>query len=113
MYNDFQQSFIDLKTTIEQRQFEKLSNFSLGVPERFNWMRDVFSSIIVKANAHRNLLELVTDEDATSFTLTYEEALEKCNQLLNFLRNQGVQQGDRVFIMCGLHEGLWLSYLAA
>ena len=67
----------------------------------------------MKTNADRNLLELIADEPSESATLTYQQAVEKCNQLLNFLRKQGVQKGDRVFIMCGLHEGLWISYLAA
>lgn len=85
----------------------------LPIAEAFNWVRDVFEPLVVKENATCNLLELVTDESPEPATLTYQQAVEKCNQLLNFLRSQGVQQGDRVFILCGLLEGLWLSYLAA
>jgi len=59
------------------------------------------------------MIELVTDNPSKAITVTYKQGSEKCNQLLNFLRKQNVQQGDDVFIMCGLNEGLWISYLAA
>ena len=113
MLTDFQSDFLDLTTIIEQRQYDKLAAFRLRVPDQFNWVRDIFEPLIVAGNAERDLLELVSDEDRIPVTSTYGEALAKCNQLLNFLRAQGVQQRDRMFIMCGLHEGLWTSYLAA
>ena len=65
------------------------------------------------AHSERNMLELVTDDSSQSETITYRQGLEYCNQLLLFFRKHGVQQGDRVFIMCGLNKGLWISYLAA
>jgi len=113
MLTDFQSDFLDLTTIIEQRQYDKLAAFRLRVPGQFNWVRDVFEPLIAASNTERNLLELVNDEDRIPVTSTYTEGLAKCNQLLNFLRAQGVQQRDRMFIMCGLHEGLWTSYLAA
>jgi acyl-coenzyme A synthetase/AMP-(fatty) acid ligase len=75
--------------------------------------RVVFEPLIVHAHGDRNMLELVTDDPSEALTLTYKQGSEKCNQLLNLLRKQGVQQGDDVFIMCGLNEGLWISYLSA
>jgi acetyl-CoA synthetase len=113
MPGNFQQNFIQLKTIIDQRQYHKLAKFSLEVPDRFNWMRDVFEPSLADMNTEHNMLELLADEADTPITLTYHEGLEKCNQLLNFLRAQGLRQGDRLFIMCGLHAGLWSSYLAA
>jgi acyl-coenzyme A synthetase/AMP-(fatty) acid ligase len=113
MLTDFQRNFLDLTTIIEQRQYATLATFRLIVPDQFNWVRDVFEPFIVATNGERNLLQLVNDEDQIPVTLTYCQALEKCDQLLNFLRSKGVQQKDRMFIMCGLHEGLWTSYLAA
>ena len=113
MLTNFQSDFLDLATIIEQRQYDKLAAFRLRVPGQFNWVRDVFEPLIAASNTERNLLELVNDEDRIPVTSTYTEGLAKCNQLLNFLRAQGVQQRDRMFIMCGLHEGLWTSYLAS
>jgi len=113
MLTDFQSNLLDLTTIIERRQYHKLANFQLEVPDQFNWIRDVFEPLIVARNAGRKLLELINDEDHIPVTSTYAEGLTKCNRLLNFLRAQGVQQRDRMFIMCGLHEALWTSYLAA
>src|SRR5690349_833361 len=113
MLTNFQKDFLDLRSIIEQRRYDELINFSLDVPGQFNWVRDVFEPLIVKANQDRNMLELVNDDLPTPAVLTYKEVLEKCNQLLNFLRSKGIQQGNRVFTMCGLHEGLWISYLAS
>ena len=108
---NFTDSLMELMSIIEQREYGKLSAFALDVPEKFNWVRDVFEPIIVNRNAGGTMLEIVTAEGQVS-TMTYREGLTKCNQLLNLLRRQKVQQGDSVFIMCGLQESLWITYLA-
>ncbi len=108
---DFTDKLTELMRIIEQREFDKLAAFNLAVPEKFNWVRDVFEPIVVNRNAGRDMLEMVTAEGQMS-TLTYGQGLTKCNRLLNLLRRQNVRQGDSVFIMCGLHEGLWITYLA-
>ena len=113
MLTTFQNAFIELKAIIEERKYDILSNFSLDVPTGFNWVRDVFEPLIVEKNADRIMLELVSDEPIEPALLTYQEGLQKCNQLLNLLRAKGVKQGDRVFTMCGLDPGLWISYLTA
>jgi acetyl-CoA synthetase len=113
MLNKLQKNFTELTSIIEQGEYNKLSGSSIEVPGKFNWVRDVFEPLIVNAHADRNMLELVTDDPSEAVTLTYKQASEKCNQLLIFLRKQGVKQGDDIFIMCGLNEGLWISYLSA
>jgi acyl-coenzyme A synthetase/AMP-(fatty) acid ligase len=104
--------FTEIQKIIENRQYDKLSPASIKLPDQFNWVRDVFEPLIAEPNANINMLELLSDDSPKPVTLTYGEATERCNQLLNFLRKRIVQQGDRVFIMCGLHEGLWISYLS-
>src|ERR1700733_12635657 len=111
MSADFIDKLTELLAIIEQREYDKLAAFALDVPEKFNWVRDVFEPLIVNRNAGRNMLEIVSAEGEMS-TLTYRQGLIKCNRLLNLLRRQNVRQGDSVFIMCGLHEGLWITYLA-
>jgi len=108
---DFSDNLMELMSIVEQRDYGKLSAFALDVPEKFNWARDVFELVIVNRHAGRTMLEMVTSQGQIS-TMTYNEALIKCNRLLNLLRRQNVQQGDSVFIMCGLQEGLWITYLA-
>ncbi|HEY5967089.1 MAG TPA: AMP-binding protein, partial [Chitinophagaceae bacterium] len=113
MLNQFQKIFTRLTTIIEKGEYDQLTELSIEVPDKFNWVRDVFEPLIVLTHANRNMIEVVTDKPSEAMTITYKQGAEKCNQLLNFLRKQNVQQGDDIFIMCGLNEGLWISYLAA
>ena len=113
MLSKFQKTFTELTSIIEHSEYNKLAECSIDVPDKFNWVSDVFESLIVSKHADRNMLELVTDNPSEPATITYKRGSEKCNQLLNFLRKQNVQQGDDIFIMCGLNEGLWISYLSA
>ena len=113
MLNQFQKHFSEIISIIEQKEYNKLNELSIEVPEKFNWIRDVFEPLIVQPHADRNMIELATENKSKAITITYKQGAEKCNQLLNFLRKQNVQQGDDIFIMCGLNEGLWISYLAA
>ena len=113
MPDQFQEEFLNITNIIKKGEYEKLVQRSFDVPGKFNWVRDVFEPLIVLADADRNMLEIVTDDPSKTKTITYKQGLEKCNQLLMFLRGQGVQQGDCVFIMSGLNEGLWISYLSA
>ena len=113
MIDKFQKNVSELRSIIEHGEYTKLSECTIEVPDKFNWIRDVFEPLIVQAHADRNMIELVTDNPSEAITITYKQGSEKCNQLLNFLRKQNVQQGDDIFIMCGLNEGLWISYLSA
>jgi acyl-coenzyme A synthetase/AMP-(fatty) acid ligase len=108
---DFIDNIKKLLALVEQREYDKLNAFALEAPAKFNWVRDVFEPLIVNRDAGQKMLEMVSAEGEVG-TLTYGQGLEKCNQLLNLLRGHGVRQGDSVFIMCGLHEGLWITYLA-
>ncbi len=112
MPDDFFNSMAELLDIIERREYWKLSQVTIDVPMKFNWVRDVFEPLVVARNADRNMLEFVAD-DRPPITLTYKEGIVKCNQLLNFLRKQKVHKGDSVFIICGLHPDLWTSYLTA
>jgi len=113
MLNQFQKIFTGLTAIIEKGEYDKLTEVSIDVPDKFNWARDVFEPLIVQSHANRNMIEVVTENPLEVTTITYKQGSEKCNQLLNFLRKQDVQPGDDIFIMCGLNEGLWISYLAA
>ncbi|CAN5580960.1 hypothetical protein BH10BAC2_BH10BAC2_10710 [soil metagenome] len=99
----------DIIDAIASGNYDAIPN--LSVPEKFNWVGDVFEPVHVTEHPDRNMLELATD-DGSIATYTYKEASDKSNQLLNFLRRNGIQKGDTVFVMCGLHKGLWLSYLS-
>ena len=99
----------DIVHAITHRQYDTIPSFI--VPEKFNWVRDVFEPLHVTEHPERNMLELVQD-DGSIRSLTYKQASDKSNQLLNFLRGKDVQKNDTIFVMCGLHTGLWISYLS-
>ena len=113
MLSKLQKILTELTSIIQRGEYNKLSECTIEVPNKFNWVRDIFEPLIIPAHGGRNMLELVADDPSEALALTYHQASEKCNQLLNLLRKQSVQQGDDVFIMCGLNEGLWISYLTA
>ena len=112
MSDHFLKSMSGLLAAIEHREYEKLSHAVINIPIKFNWVRDVFEPLIVTQHAHHNMLEFVTAEKQLS-SVTYGQGIIKCNQLLNFLRRQNVQKGNSIFVMCGLNEGLWITYLSA
>ncbi|MBS1690418.1 MAG: hypothetical protein JSS96_16930, partial [Bacteroidetes bacterium] len=106
----FPELFTAITNAITSRQYEQLQSLDYSIPEKFNWVRDVFEAVHVKNAPDHTMLELLA-EDRSLSKLSYKNALRQSNQLLNYLRKGGVQQGDTVFVMCGLHKGLWLSYL--
>jgi acetyl-CoA synthetase len=112
MLKEFQQAFTGLISIIEKKEYDQLSYHMINVPEKFNWVRDVFEPLIVNKHGNRSMLELVSDDHSIT-TLSYKQASIKCDQLLNLFRKHDVQAGDSIFIMCGLIEGLWISYLSA
>ena len=77
----FSNSISEILSIIERREYEKLRSQSLEVPGKFNWIRDVFEPLIVAPNAELSMLELVTEE-GRSDTVSYQEGMLKCNQLL-------------------------------
>lgn len=92
MSDHFFEGLGDLLAVIEHREYEKLSQAVINIPIKFNWVRDVFEPLIVSRHAHHNMLEFVTAERQLG-SVTYEQGIIKCNQLLNFLRRQNVQKG--------------------
>lgn len=113
MNSNIQNSFIKCMNAIQHNQSDELRAIPFDVPANFNWVRDVFEPLVVHTNAASNMLELLTDDSPELITISYRQGMERCNQLVNWLRQKGLKQGDRIFIMCGLHEGLWITYLAA
>jgi acetyl-CoA synthetase len=107
----FSEDFLTIIDAISVQDYEKLRTLSYEAPEYFNWTRNVFEAIHANVYPDAVALELVT-EGGESELLTYGEAVARCNQLLNYLRSRGLRQGDRVFVMCGLHADLWVTYLA-
>ena len=44
MLNKFQNTITELISIIEQNEYNKLNTSSIEVPDKFNWVRDVFEA---------------------------------------------------------------------
>jgi len=107
----FQETFKKIINSIAAYDYEALQKLSYEVPEHFNWTRDIFEGIHTTEHPDKSALILVP-EGGTPVSLTYSEATRRCNQMLNYFRSKGLKPGTTIFVMCGLHVDLWITYLA-
>ncbi len=107
----FQDTFKKIISSIASYDHTSLGQLSCEVPPHFNWTRDIFESIHTAAHPDKKALILVSDTGSSS-SLTYGEATRRCNMLLNYFRSMGLKPGATIFVMCGLHTDLWITYLA-
>ena len=84
--------------------------FAWPRPERFNWALDWFD-VIAEGNAGTALH--IVEEDGRETTVSYGEMSVRSGQVANWLRAQGVRAGDRVVVMLGNQQELWMIALAA
>ncbi|MEV6548965.1 AMP-binding protein [Streptomyces sp. NPDC051597] len=84
--------------------------FTWPRPERFNWALDWFD-VIAEGNAATALH--IVEEDGSETTLSYAEMSLRSDQVANWLRDRGVRAGDRVLVMLGNQQELWMTALAA
>ncbi len=103
-------TFKQITEIISNKDFEQLSHIKIDKPEYFNWVSEIFEGIHVK-NAPEKTALLWTDGEGT-VSYSYSQMSENCNQLLNFLRNKGVQQGDIVLTQLMLQPISWAATLA-
>ncbi|WDP92514.1 MAG: AMP-binding protein [Desulfobacter sp.] len=93
-----------------QKFFEKLNKSEL--PETFNWAAEIFEGIHVKERGDQTALiwtDLDTDEEAQ---YTYTELAENGNRLLNYLRSQGVEQGNNLYMLTPIVPQTWFATFA-
>ena len=77
----------------------------------FNWALDWFD-VLAAEIADRPALRIV-EEDGSEETLSFAEMSERSAQVANWLRERGVQRGDRMIVMLGNQVELWETILAA
>ncbi|MBS0551971.1 MAG: AMP-binding protein, partial [Proteobacteria bacterium] len=78
--------------------------------EHFNWALDYFDAMA--RNNDAPALWLV-EQDGSDARLSFAELSARSSQVANWLREQGVQRGDRILIMLGNEVPLWETMLAA
>jgi acyl-coenzyme A synthetase/AMP-(fatty) acid ligase len=78
--------------------FRLRREYELGVPERFNFVRDVVDAWVARAPDKPALLAVSNDgEQARS--LTFGELSTLAGRVARMLADRGVKRGDRVFVM--------------
>jgi len=102
--------FNKVRTAISDNQLEAIANLQLDKPLHFNWVEEIFYELNVKAFPESTALiwRYKSQERYFSFLEIYEQA----NQLLNFMRRHGCQQGDRIYSFLPLIPANWTSFLA-
>lgn len=97
-----QQNRIDYEAAVKGFQWPRLSNF--------NWAIDYFDRMAEK-NLKTGLC--IVEEDGQETKLSFSEISRRSSQLANWLHCNGVAKGDRILLMLGNQEELWLSMLAS
>jgi len=85
-------------------------DFSWPELTEFNWALDWFDEY-ARSNLEPALW--VVEESGEETKLSYAELSARSNQLANWLRQQGVQRGDRMLLMLPNQPALWETMLAA
>ncbi|WP_407481716.1 acyl-CoA synthetase [Elizabethkingia meningoseptica] len=104
------ETFLQVKKRIEEEDFNALHEIKYTKPATFNWVKEIFEAIHIKERAEKTAL-LWTDGLQTK-EYSFQTLSNECNQLLNFLRNKGIQQHDVVLTQMMLEPVTWTSILS-
>ncbi|MEG0188898.1 MAG: AMP-binding protein, partial [Algoriella sp.] len=89
----------------------KLNEIKIFKPEKFNWVRDIFEPHNVVKLGHQKGLIWKYNQQKEEYT--FNDLSNKYNQFLNYLRNNGIETGDKMFSQVPLLPITWIGYLAA
>jgi acyl-coenzyme A synthetase/AMP-(fatty) acid ligase len=103
--------FQQIRSDIAQQQFDKLATYPLTKPQYFNWVKDIFYDMNVKANPNGKALIWRYNDQEKHYT--FKGIYQETNQFLNFLRKQGIVKGNRIYTQLPLAPANWISTLAA
>ncbi|SBV05483.1 acetyl-CoA synthetase [Streptomyces sp. Ncost-T6T-1] len=78
--------------------------------DHFNWALDWFD--VIAENNDRTALHIV-EEDGRRTEVSFSAMSERSDRAANWLRAQGVREGDRILVMLGNQVELWETALAA
>ncbi|HYB29513.1 MAG TPA: AMP-binding protein [Solirubrobacteraceae bacterium] len=79
--------------------------------QAFNWALDWFDAVASRVGDRPALW--IVEEDGSEVRRSFAELSSRSNQVANWLREHGVQRGDRVIVMLGNQVELWETILAA
>ena len=102
--------FQQINTLLESKDYDGLYQLDIKKPQSFNWVQEVFENIHLKNHPNKTAL-LWTDGNHTE-QYTFLTLHNRYNQLLNFLRSKGIQQGDTIVTQLMLQRINWVTTLA-
>jgi acyl-coenzyme A synthetase/AMP-(fatty) acid ligase len=107
----FDQTYLEIVNTIAARDFSSLPGIPIERPVRFNWVTDILEKHYLPLYGEKKAL-IWTDLEK-EVTYTYKELIQKSDQLLHFLQERGVRQGDVLFVLLPVVPSNWLTYIAS
>ncbi len=102
--------FREIRQMIASKDFEALTHLEIKKPEKFNWASEIFEGIHVKDTPEATALLWTNGSDIHHFS--FLEMSQRCNKLVNFLRNKGVIQNHIILTQLSLQPITWVSILA-
>ncbi|MGW6356368.1 AMP-binding protein [Streptomyces sp. NPDC055092] len=97
-----------------REDYEKAySEFRWPTLDKFNWALDWFDRLGKEAESSDRTALWIVEEDGSERKWTFSELSARSGQVANWLREQGVERGDRIVLMLGNQVELWEAILAA
>ncbi|MCG8638525.1 MAG: AMP-binding protein, partial [Desulfobacterales bacterium] len=96
---------------IEAQQFFNRLNKS-ALPDTFNWAAEVFEGIQVKERGDQPALIWTDLETDAERQYSYKVLAANGNKLLNYLRKQGVEKGNNLYMLTPIVPETWFATFA-
>lgn len=106
-----QELFNSIRASIKQENYAQLKEIKIFKPEKFNWVRDIFETYNVTQLGEQKGLIWKYNNQREDYT--FQDLSIKYNQFLNYLRNKGIVEGDKMFSQVPLLPITWIGYLAS
>ncbi len=82
------------------------------LPDQFNWAEQIFEDFHVKEHPEKTALIWHDIHTGDTRSFTYLEMMQKANQLVNFLSENGVGQKQNMYMMAPVVPEMWFAGLA-
>lgn len=81
--------------------------------DEFNWALDHFDAVAADPERGARRALWIVESDGSEAYWTFAELSQRSNRVANWLRDHGVDRGDRIILMLGNQVELWETLLAA
>jgi acetyl-CoA synthetase len=105
-----EQIFRRFRELPEQENSDELASINIRKPQHFNWVLEVFENINIKDQPDATALLWTNGLETQRYS--FQEMGIACNQLLNLLRDKGLQQGDVILTQLSLQTINWQAILS-